>query len=299
MLQRMIRVVALVGLACLVACATGLRKLPGVSVREALAQDGVRLVYGVVADEAADLELAGVLFVHGWSGERSHFAGSLQRFAPQRRVAALDLAGHGDSGAGRELWTQQAFARDVVSVLDDLGWQEVILVGHAMGGPVSLIAAAAAPERVQGVVVVESLKDASQGFDPAAAEVMATALETDTKAAMAEYYSYLLPGEMNELRRRLVEQAANQDPGVSAAGIRLLPSFNKQAALSACPVPVRAINAAEPPTAVETNRRFDPDFEVELLEGLGMFLPLEDPARFHAALARALAKFDLARTGGG
>ena len=285
------------GLACLAACAAAPREVPGASVQETLAQDGVRLVYCAVEHQAADPGLAGLLFVHGWSGERSHFDGSLERFATQRRVAALDLAGHGDSGAGRELWTQQAFARDVISVLDELGWQEAILVGHAMGGPVSLIAASAAPERVQGVVVVESLRDASQVFDPAVAEAMAAALETDAKATLAEFYAYLLPGELDGLRRQLLKQVADQDPAVSAAVMRLLPSLDKQAALSACPAPVRAINASDPPTAVESNRRFDPDFEVELLDGLGRFLPLEDPVRFHAALARALAKFDLAGPG--
>jgi pimeloyl-ACP methyl ester carboxylesterase len=287
----------LVGLACLAACAAAPREVSGGSVGETLAQDGVRLVYGVVDHETADQELAGVLFVHGWSGERSHFAGSLERFAPERRVAALDLAGHGDSGAGRELWTQQAFARDVISVLDALGWQNAILVGHAMGGPVSLMAAAVAPERVHGVVVVESLRDASQVFDPAVAEAMAAAVETDAQATLTEFYAYLLPAELDGLRRQLLVQVADQDPDVSAAVMRLLPTLDKQAALSACPAPVRAINAAEPPTAVESNRRFDPDFEVELLEGLGRFLPLENPARFHAALARALAKFDLAGPG--
>lgn len=296
-MQGMTRLMAGVGLACLSSCAAAPREVLGASVREAVAQDGVRLVYSVVELEAADPGLAGVLFVHGWSGERSHFAGSLEHFAPQRRVAALDLAGHGDSGTGRELWTQQAFARDVISVLDELGWQDAILVGHAMGGPVSLLAAAAAPERVRGVVVVESLRDASQIFDPAVAEAMAAALEIDEKATLTEFYAYLLPAEQDGLRRQLLRQAADQDPAVSAAVMRLLPSLDKQAALSACPAPVRAINAADPPTAVEGNRRFDPDFEVELLQGLGRFLPLEDPARFFAALARALTKFDLAGPG--
>lgn len=294
MMQRMTRVAAALGLACLAACAAAPREVPGATVRETLAQDGVRLVYTVVEHAAASQELPGVLFVHGWSGERSHFAGSLEFFAQQRRVAALDLAGHGDSGTGRELWTQQAFAGDVIRVLDDLGWERVVLVGHAMGGPVSLMAAASAPERVQGVVVVESLRDASQVFDPAVAEAMAAAVESDAQAFWSEFYKHLLPAEMVGLRRQLTGQAADQDPVVSAAVMRLLPSTDKQAVLGACPAPVRAINGADPPTAVEANRRFDPDFEVELLEGLGRFLPLEDPARFHAALARALAKFNLA-----
>jgi pimeloyl-ACP methyl ester carboxylesterase len=54
-------------------------------------------------------------------------------------------------------------------------------------------------------------------------------------------------------------------------------------------VPVRAINSDVQPTAVEANRRWFADFDVEVLPAVGHYPMLERPAAFNEALRRALA----------
>jgi pimeloyl-ACP methyl ester carboxylesterase len=53
---------------------------------------GARLAYEVAG--AGDPPM---VFVHGWCGDRSHFAPQVRHFAAGHAVAAVDLRGHGDS----------------------------------------------------------------------------------------------------------------------------------------------------------------------------------------------------------
>jgi hypothetical protein len=46
-------------------------------------------------------------------------------------VVVVDLGGHGQSGLGRSDWNMQAFGDDVVAVVEEVGAQKVVLVGHA------------------------------------------------------------------------------------------------------------------------------------------------------------------------
>jgi pimeloyl-ACP methyl ester carboxylesterase len=70
-------------------------------------------------------------------------------------VVALDLTGHGDSGR-RDAYPREVWARDVLAVLAHARLDRATLVGHSMGGFVSLVMAALHPERLAGAVLVDS-----------------------------------------------------------------------------------------------------------------------------------------------
>ncbi len=97
-----------------------------------------------------------VLASHGWLDN----AGSFDLLAPQlggAHVVALDLAGHGLSDsrspdASYNIWQDVG---DLVEVLDALGWTRANLLGHSRGGVISMLFAAAFPERVDKLVLVE------------------------------------------------------------------------------------------------------------------------------------------------
>lgn len=62
-----------------------------------------------------------------------------------------------------------------------------------------------------------------------------------------------------------------------------------QQAARAVKVPVRAVNSDAPPTALEANRRWFADYDVEVLRGVGHYPMLERPTAFNEALRRVLA----------
>ena len=61
-----------------------------------------------------------LVFVHCWSGNRSYWDHQVPEFSTDYQVVTLDIAGHGDSEAGRETWSMSAFGTDVAAVIDKL-----------------------------------------------------------------------------------------------------------------------------------------------------------------------------------
>jgi pimeloyl-ACP methyl ester carboxylesterase len=72
------------------------------------------------------------------------------------RTYALDFWGFGESGKKRDTYAVQDFITLVDQFMDQLGIMQAPLVGHSMGGTVSLSVAVQFPNRVQKVVVVGS-----------------------------------------------------------------------------------------------------------------------------------------------
>jgi pimeloyl-ACP methyl ester carboxylesterase len=72
------------------------------------------------------------------------------------RTYALDFWGFGESGKKRETYAVQDFVKLVDQFMDRLGIAQAPLVGHSMGGTVSLSVAIQFPERVRKVVVIGS-----------------------------------------------------------------------------------------------------------------------------------------------
>ncbi|WP_263264369.1 alpha/beta hydrolase [Pseudomonas sp. RIT-PI-S] len=99
-----------------------------------------------------------VIALHGWLDNANSFARLLPRL-PGLRVLALDLAGHGLSGhrpAG-SLYAPWEYARDVLQVAEQLGWERFSLLGHSMGAIIAAQLAAAMPERVERLALIEGV----------------------------------------------------------------------------------------------------------------------------------------------
>lgn len=100
-----------------------------------------------------------VLCLHGWLDNAASFAPLAPHLAGQLDLVAPDLAGHGRS-AHRPAGSRYHFMDnlwDVEAILDALGWPDCHLLGHSMGGAIACVFAAAAPERVQRLVLLDGL----------------------------------------------------------------------------------------------------------------------------------------------
>jgi len=98
-----------------------------------------------------------VLFLHGFSNDR-HVWQDVALGLPERyRPVAFDLRGHGESDWSIEgRYHPLDHARDVSCVLDALEIDRAFVVGHSLGGSVATLFAAARPERVAGLVLVDT-----------------------------------------------------------------------------------------------------------------------------------------------
>ena len=71
------------------------------------------------------------------------------------RVLCLDLLGHGDSDRPPEMWNygMSIFGRQTIALLDHAGVDQAVIGGTSLGANAALEAAAAAPERVKGMLI--------------------------------------------------------------------------------------------------------------------------------------------------
>ena len=82
-----------------------------------------------------------IVFVHGWMNDHNVWAYQYEKFLSLGfSVIALDLRGHGISGKPSSLddYSLEAYARDVRAVIEKEEVDDYILVGHSLGGMVSL-----------------------------------------------------------------------------------------------------------------------------------------------------------------
>jgi esterase len=101
-----------------------------------------------------------VLIVHGLSFFSYDWIGPATQIARDREVAAIDMRGFGQSGCspGRD-YKLETLSHDVIAVLDALGWDKAVLMGHSFGGRVCLATAGWKPARVAGLVLVDFAPD--------------------------------------------------------------------------------------------------------------------------------------------
>lgn len=97
-----------------------------------------------------------MLFLHGFGNESHIWDDFAPVVAPHYRTYALDQRGHGDSDHDPERrYEHESMVDDVEAVCKALGIDRLVLVGHSMGGRVTMRFAARHPEQLAGVVLVD------------------------------------------------------------------------------------------------------------------------------------------------
>jgi pimeloyl-ACP methyl ester carboxylesterase len=259
-------------------------------VREtATSPDGIPIAFDVDGSGEPCL-----VFVHGWSCDRSYWVNQMRSFAPRHRVVAIDLAGHGESGSGRESWTMPAFGGDVAAVARKIGGDDLILVGHSMGGDVIVDAALQLGGRVRGLVWIDvySDLDRDEADDRESADRFVASLRDDFPAEVERFVRGMFPPDADPaLVDRIARDMAAAPPGIAIDCARHA-KMNLESALGGLRelrLPVVSIAPADSDTDEASMLRAG--VRPVFLDGVGHFPMLEAPERFSALLAEVIASF--------
>jgi 3-oxoadipate enol-lactonase len=143
----------------------------GEMMREALA-NGIKLVYR----EEGDPDAPALVLLHGRTADHHDWNGITQHLAKRYRVLVPDLRGHGASDRPGT-YPIPEMAEDVAGLLEVLGVDRAVVVGHSLGGMVAYHLAMNHPARVSRLVIEDSVppvpmrgraplvEDDSAGFD--------------------------------------------------------------------------------------------------------------------------------------
>jgi pimeloyl-ACP methyl ester carboxylesterase len=95
-----------------------------------------------------------VVALHGWPQHHWVYRDLLADPPAGLRVIAPDLPGYGWSGPAPHRWAKEDVADDVLAMIDALGLDRVVLVGHDWGGFVGHLMVLRAPERIDGYLAL-------------------------------------------------------------------------------------------------------------------------------------------------
>ncbi|CAN5405547.1 alpha/beta hydrolase [soil metagenome] len=98
----------------------------------------------------------GLIFVHGGGANAHWWTHVAATFAEEFRVLAIDMSGHGDSGH-RQVYSLEQWTDEVIAVAADGGIEgPPLVIGHSMGGFVTMATAARYPDALAGVIICDS-----------------------------------------------------------------------------------------------------------------------------------------------
>jgi proline iminopeptidase len=139
-----------------------------------------------------------VLVLHGGPGlSGSYVRELLPELLPGHEVAWYQQRGLAPSSAGGPYGVAQEVS-DVAAVLDGLGWDRAVVVGHSWGGHLLLHAIVSIPQRISAAVVVDTLGGVGDGGEDEFDEEMAARTPADVRARAAEMDAAALRGEGTE-----------------------------------------------------------------------------------------------------
>jgi 2-succinyl-6-hydroxy-2,4-cyclohexadiene-1-carboxylate synthase len=99
-----------------------------------------------------------IVLLHGFAASSAIFGSNIGDLARSFTVITVDSLGHGESDAPEEvdLYYPEPASRRVVDLIDYLGYDQVLICGHSLGGALGLRIALDSPHRVAGIVLINS-----------------------------------------------------------------------------------------------------------------------------------------------
>ncbi len=243
-------------------------------------KDGLPICYSLYGEGEPAL-----VFVHGWSCNRSVWKNQVHYFDKKYRVVTLDLGGHGESGRERSVYTMEAFGEDVAAVVRAVQADKVILIGHSMGGPVIIEAAEIIPENVIALIGIDTMHDFDEAYTPEQVEELVKPFKEDFKKQTDSFVRTMFVKDTPpEFIDEIVGMMSNADSRVGISAMQQMFSRSYVTDPPKINVPVWALNADLWPTKQEVNRKYAPEFNLRIMPGVGHFLMLEKPDEFNRQL---------------
>jgi pimeloyl-ACP methyl ester carboxylesterase len=268
--------------------ANALENNPASEFGIAISNDAEKIAYSVNGSGKTSL-----IFIHGWSLDSRLWQNQIGYFSEKYQVITIDLAGHGNSSFNRKEYTMVSFANDIKAVIEKEGIDSAILVGHSMAGGVIAEAAKLMPNKVIGIIGVDTSQNVALKFSQDDLDLMTKPFEDDFQSGIAAFAKDSLPKNVEpELLYWVREDMASAPKDiainqfrnylgqyVSGESYRVYESIN---------VPVVLVNARLWPTNSAENKKHIKDYSIYYIEESGHFPMLEKPNEFNKILFEAV-----------
>ena len=96
-----------------------------------------------------------MVLLHGFRSDAHSFGHFARNIRAKYHLLALDQRGHGDSAWVHDGYSRGSFAQEFEAFVRRLGLNDFILVGHPMGGMIGIGFAAAHPDMVRRLIIID------------------------------------------------------------------------------------------------------------------------------------------------
>ena len=238
-----------------------------------------------------------VVLLHGYLESMYVWDDFTSLLTPSVRVITVDIPGHGISEVKGEVHTMEMVADVLHEMLNSLGIEKLTMVGHSMGGYVSLAFCARYPEQLEGLVLLSSSPNPDTDLKKENRRREIALVRAGKKDALARVAPEAGFAEHNRRRLKsyiddLVECVhITEDDGIVALLGGMIERVDQNEMLRKCDVLQLFImgkhDAYIPVEAAEAIIANNPQAEVAWLENSGHMGFIEEPE----ACAEALLKF--------
>ena len=256
---------------------------------DANSADGIPIHYKQYGE--GDVSL---VFVHEWCANMKYWNEQIPSFGVNFKVVTLDLAGHGQSGLGRTAWTMEAFGQDVAAVVEKLDLQNVVLIGHGMGGPVILEAAKLVPDRAIGLVGADTFNDLyMRGLDDAKVQLALMPYQENYQEQIREHVrlSWFSPNSDHKLMSEIILDMIKTTKEVVLGALEELLRYDATESFKQVRLHLRGVQTTHMVVSYDVTQTHANSIWVEYLDGLGHFIMLEDSQTFNRHLANFINEF--------
>ena len=221
-----------------------------------------------------------VVFVHGNGASSAQWRAQSEHLRATRRVVSYDLRGMGQSSVSPlGDYSLGAMVTDLEAVTARL--PRFVLVAHSYGGAVAATYAARHPERVAGLVFVDST--GSVNISEENAEKFEAAIKKNKEGVVAQWFAPILKPSSEEVKAAVLASVRNTNTDAFVGALAGLRSFDMRAALDGYLGPKLAIAAADIEGPGSFLVQF-PDVTVKKVSGAGHWIMLDRPEELNRIL---------------
>ncbi len=232
-----------------------------------------------------------LVFIHGWSCNHTHWRDQIPAFASKHRVVALDLRGMGESDAPDQDYDIAGFVDDVAWLIREIGLERPVLIGHSMGGVITLNLLRKQPDFARAAVFVDAgITPFPEQFQPLIAQMI--------EGLKSPAYKDVASGFVKQFLFRPESPAQLRDEvaaGMAEASQRLMHTAlastlaEENCPAGPLPLPSLFVRAATFPATEEQITERYPGLQITTMDA-GHFVHMEKPEEFNEILSRFLEK---------
>ena len=229
-----------------------------------------------------------LVFVHGAVTTSDLFRRTVEHFAPRYRAIAVDLPGYGDSDKRGSGYNIRQFSADLARLFDRLALEPAVLLGVSMGGFVVQRFALDHPDRLAGLVLA-STSDGEFAPGVLAADPVAKIREVGWRQfSEALITGAFPPATAPALVAALLERITTWNEQVITEVAISMREFDSRPELGRLCLPTLVMVGSEdhqlPVPLSQRLKRLIEGARLEVFEGAGHFMMVEQPEKFHRVL---------------